>query len=79
MEKCRRLEDILRKQRNEVLGVLLTTFNKELHEKCLKEDAFTEGFNNGFNDGFADGYKDGIATGKDEGAQEKLMDQVKRI
>lgn len=76
MEQCIEdgiLEDILRKQRDEVLGVLLTTFNKELHEKCLKEDAFAEGFNNGFKDG----YKDGISTGKDEGARENRMNLLK--
>ena len=64
MEQCIEegiLEDILRKQRNEVLGVLLTTFNKELHEKCLKEDAFEDGF----------------SAGKDEGAREKLMEKVR--
>lgn len=76
MEQCIEdgiLEDILRKQRDEVLGVLLTTFNKELHEKCLKEDAFAEGFNNGFKDG----YKDGISAGKDEGARENRMNLLK--
>ena len=43
MEQCIEegiLEDILRKQRDEVLGVLLTTFNKELHEKMLKKRCF---------------------------------------
>lgn len=60
MEQCIEegiLEDILRKQRNEVLGVLLTTFNKELHEKCLKEGAFEDGF----------------SAGKDEDARKKLV------
>ena len=37
------LTDILTKQRDEVFGVLLSTFNKELYEKNLKEDAYSEG------------------------------------
>lgn len=43
------------------MGVLLTTFNKELHEKCLKEDAFEDGF----------------SAGKDEGARENKMNLLK--
>lgn len=76
MEECIEegvLEDILRKQRDEVLGVLLTTFNKELHEKCLKEDAFEEGYA----DGFAGGYTDGFSAGENAGERKKLMNQVK--
>lgn len=64
MEQCIEegiLEDILRKQRDEVLGVLLTTFNKELHEKCLKKDAFEDGF----------------SAGKDEGSRENMMNLLK--
>ena len=37
------LVDILTKQRSEVLEVLLTTFNQELYEKNLKQDAYEEG------------------------------------
>lgn len=37
------LVDILTKQRNEVLEVLLTTFNQELYEKNLKQDAYEDG------------------------------------
>ena len=37
------LEDILVKQRNEVFSVILSTFDKELYEKDLREEAFDEG------------------------------------
>ena len=37
------LVDILTKQRSEVLEVVLTTFNQELYEKNLKQDAFEDG------------------------------------
>ena len=37
------LEDILLTQRNEVMSMILSTFDKELYEKDLKEEAFGEG------------------------------------
>ena len=39
------LLDILTKERNEVVAVVLETFNKELYEKNLKADAYEEGAN----------------------------------
>lgn len=39
------LIDILTKQRNEVFGVILSTFNKELYEKNLKQNAYEDGIN----------------------------------
>ena len=41
------LSDILKKQRSEVLEVILTTFNQELYEKNLKQDAYEEGKQDG--------------------------------
>jgi len=46
MDECAEegiLQDILEKERAEVLGMVLSTFNKELYEKELKEDAFNAG------------------------------------
>ena len=46
IEECLKdgiLEDILLTQRNEVMSMVLSTFDKELYEKDLKEDAFEEG------------------------------------
>ena len=46
MDECIKkdiLKDILVAQRSEVLGVLLSTFNKELYEQGLKEDAYSKG------------------------------------
>lgn len=59
------LEDILTKQRNEVLGVLLTTFNRELHEKTLKEDAFNDGVKFGTEQGVETGIRALIKTCKE--------------
>ena len=69
MEECIKegiLTDILTKQKAEVLGVLLSTFNKELYEKNLKEDAYYEGEKIGFSNGVV------------KGAHEKLRTQIEK-
>ena len=58
------LVDILTKQRSEVLEVVLTTFNQELYEKNLKQDAYE------------DGRQDGISEGIGIGEYNKLKEQV---
>ena len=73
MEECIKegiLTDILTKQKAEVLGVLLSTFNKELYEKNLKEDAYYEGV--------SDGEKLGFSNGVVEGAHEQLRRQIEK-
>lgn len=45
------LKDILIDQRAEVLGVLLSTFNKELYEQDLKDTAYNKGHTDGFDEG----------------------------
>lgn len=55
------LLDILMKQRNEVMAVVLETFNKELYEKNLKSDA----------------YEEGRKEGENFGEQKKLISQIK--
>ncbi len=58
MDECIRegiLHDILTKQRAEVLGMVLSTFNKELYEKNLKKDAYMEGHEEGLRQGFTQG------------------------
>ena len=54
------LLDILTKQRNEVLDVVLETFNKELYEKNLKANA----------------YEDGVAAGVQSGEIKKLVSLI---
>ena len=60
------LQDILIKQRNEVLDVVLETFNKELYEKNLKANAYE------------DGYEEGIQQGIHTGENQKLISQIKK-
>lgn len=55
------LQEILIRNRSEVLGMVLTTFNKELYEKDLKEDA----------------YEDGVAAGIEAGERKKLLEQIR--
>ena len=47
------LADILTKQRSEVFSMILSTFDKELYEKDLKEIAHEEGFEQGIEQGAA--------------------------
>lgn len=56
------LKDVLITQRAEVLQVLLTTFNKELYEQGLKDDAYSAGEHQG------------ILKGKNE----KLIEQIQK-
>jgi len=49
------LEDILLTQRNEVMSMVLSTFDKELYEKDLKEEAFEEGYDQGYGQGLDTG------------------------
>ena len=48
--ECRRkniLKDLLTEQEAEVVHMLLETFDKELHEKTLRKEAFEDGYNEG--------------------------------
>jgi len=54
------LKDILLQHKAEVIELVLTTFNKELHEKYLKEDAREEGFAEGKAEGKAEGLMVGL-------------------
>lgn len=51
------LKDILLRHKAEVIELVLTTFNKELHEKYLKEDAREEGYAEGKAEGLSVGLK----------------------
>ena len=74
------LEDILIKQRSEVLGVLLSTYNKELHEKCIKEDAYKEGKEDGAREMLRSQIQKKLAKGKTvEEIAEDLEEGVETI
>ena len=45
------LEEILRKNRGEILGSLLETFDKEKYEKTIREESFESGYSSGKEDG----------------------------
>ena len=56
------LADFLKKHRAEVTNMILTTYDKDLYEKTLKEDAREEGR--------AEGLMEGRARGREEGRVE---------
>ncbi len=64
------LRDILISQKAEVLELILTTFNKELYEQALKEEAIREGH--------AIGHARGHAEGRAEGQRELLLEKVQK-
>lgn len=70
------LKDILTQSKAEVHDMVLTTFNRELYENELKEDAYMEGLAEGKIAGIAEGKAAGIVEGKhqqlDELIQKKL-------
>ena len=68
------LAEILTKQRNEVHSMVLSTFNKELYERDLKEIAHEEGFASGHREGMEQGFKEGM----ERGATKKLYELVER-
>ena len=70
------LQDILTKQRNEVLDVVLETFNKELYEKNLKANAYEDGYEEGMLTGYQDGLEKGISEGIQQGIQKGIFSLI---
>ena len=68
------LADVLLEQRNEVLSVILSTFDKELYEKDLQEEAYDEGYDAGYGSGYDRGYGQGV----DEGSNQKLRELIEK-
>ena len=67
------LADFLKKHRAEVLNVILTTYDKDLYEKTLKEDAREEGLMQGRAEGIEEGRAEGIEEGKEEGLESGIL------
>ena len=64
------LADFLKKHRAEVTNMILTTYDKDLYEKTLKEDAREEGREEGLMEGRARGREEGRVEGREEGRVE---------
>ena len=60
------LKDLLVSQKAEVLETMLTSFNKELYEKELKEEAIASGLAEGRELGLQLGLQQGIQQGRDD-------------
>ncbi len=72
------LKDILMEQRAEVLELILTTFNKELYEQALKEDAIREGHEEGFRLGRSKGKLEGKLEGRNELLKEIIQKKLQK-
>lgn len=66
------LKDLLVSQKAEVLETMVWTFNKELYEKELRENAISEGHA----EGRAEGIAEGRAEGRVEGRREYLLEVI---
>ena len=64
------LRNLLVSQKAEVLELVLTTFNKELYEKELKEEAIAAGL--------AEGREKGLAEGLEKGRTDFLVSLVQK-
>ena len=60
------LADFLKKHRAEVTNMILTTYDKDLYEKTLKEDAREEGREEGLMEGRARGREEGRVETRSE-------------
>ena len=63
------LADFLKKHRAEVTNMILTTYDKDLYEKTLKEDAREEGLM----EGRARGREEGRVEGREEGLESGIL------
>ena len=63
------LEDILRKQKSQVLGSLLEEFDEKKYERTIRQESYDEGYDTGYGSGYDTGYGSGYDTGKDDGIE----------
>lgn len=66
------LADILRKNRSEVMNMILSNFNDKLHYESLRKEGYEDGFEAGFENGFENGFGDGTANHLKNQIQKKL-------
>ncbi|MDY4971564.1 MAG: hypothetical protein SO101_15115, partial [Lachnospiraceae bacterium] len=69
------LTDFLLKHRSEVINVLLTEYDADLHLKETYEDGFAEGHEAGL----AEGHEAGLAEGHEAGLAEGLLSGIKSL
>ncbi|OUP82959.1 hypothetical protein B5F07_12370 [Lachnoclostridium sp. An169] len=60
------LRDILEKNRAEVIGMILTSFDQEEYEKTIRDESYEDGHSDGYKEGCADGYNSGFAEGEEQ-------------
>ena len=64
------LSEFLRRNRSEVLGMLLEEFDIEKYERTIKKEGYEEGRASGLREGHASGLREGHASGLREGREE---------
>ena len=71
------LEDILRKQRSQVLGSLLEEFDEKKYAKTLREEGYESGREEGYEAGRSDGFTEGEQCGIEQERYRLLIKLVK--
>ena len=70
------LEDILRKNRSQVLGSLLEEFDEKKYARTLREEGYEAGREFGREEGYASGRTDGLSEGESKGSFSMLAELV---
>lgn len=71
------LEDILRRNRAEVIDLFLTTYDAKLHRKAIEEEAREEGMAKGLAEGREKGLAEGRELGLEEGREEERINSCR--
>ena len=71
--KANLLDGFFRRQKAEVIGMILTEFNQEIYEENVREDGYLEGYDDGRNTGIIEG----IARGESKKAAEDAKNLLK--
>ncbi|WP_346906156.1 hypothetical protein [Faecalicatena orotica] len=72
------LADILRKNRGEVVNMILSNFNDKLHYDSLRKEGYESGYEGGFEDGFEDGFVDGYKKGNMDYLKSQIQKKLKK-
>ena len=72
------LDDILRRNRAEVINLFLTTYDAKLHKKAIEEEAREEGMEKGLAEGRAKGLAEGRAKGLEEGKEKGFAEGIEK-
>ena len=72
------LEDILLKNKAEVMDMLLTEYDEKKHMKAIRKEGYEDGLEKGIEQGIEQGIVQGIEQGIEKGIEQKLETQIRK-